>query len=116
MLWCTGLGSNSLTGSPKRNTNGCATYTYRCHPLLTTNPGQFWGRPPLFLFVIGLDAGQLGYSLKTEGNGPVSQPTPFPTTRVASVILLLVFAGQFAYAARGRTTMRLETSENSCHS
>jgi hypothetical protein len=24
-----------------------------------------------FLFVIGLDAGQLGYSLKTEGNGPV---------------------------------------------
>jgi hypothetical protein len=28
-----------------------------------------------FLFVIGLDAGQLGYSLKTEGNGAVSQPT-----------------------------------------
>src|SRR5262252_5224880 len=55
-------------------------------------------------------------SLKTEGNSPVSQPTPFPATRVASVILLLVFAGQFAYAARGRTTMRLETSENSCHS
>src|SRR5215468_9538889 len=73
MLWCTGLGSNSLTGSPKRSTNGCATYTYRCHPLLTTNPGQFWGQPPQFLFVIGLDAGQLGYSLKTEGNGPVSQ-------------------------------------------
>jgi hypothetical protein len=24
--------------------------------------------PPQFLFVIGLDAGQLGYSLKTEGN------------------------------------------------
>src|SRR5262249_25913554 len=68
MLWCTGLGSNSLTGSPKRSTNGCATYTYRCHPLLTTNPGQFWGRPLQFLFVIGLDAGQLGYSLKTEGN------------------------------------------------
>src|SRR5262249_57650852 len=68
MLWCTGLESNSLTGSPKRSTNGCATYTYRCHPLLTTNPGQFWGRPLQFLFVIGLDAGQLGYSLKTEGN------------------------------------------------
>jgi hypothetical protein len=28
-----------------------------------------------FLFVIGLDGGQLGYSLKTEGNGPVSQPS-----------------------------------------
>src|SRR5262249_4540108 len=68
MFWCTGLGSNSLTGSPKRSTNGCATYTYRCHPLLTTNPGQFWGRPLQFLFVIGLDTGQLGYSLKTEGN------------------------------------------------
>jgi hypothetical protein len=46
MLWCPGLGSNSLTGSPKRNTNGCATYTYRCLPLLTTNPGHFWGPPP----------------------------------------------------------------------
>src|SRR5215467_14076376 len=80
MLWCTGLGSNSLTGSPKRNTNGCATYTYRCRlPFFTPNPGQFWGRGlRQFLFVIGLDAGQLGYSLKTEGNGPVSQPThPF---------------------------------------
>src|SRR5262252_5176092 len=83
MLWCTGLGSNSLTGSPKRNTNGCATYTYRCHPLLTTNPGQFWGRPLQVLFVIGMDAGQLGYSLKTKGNGPLSQQTPFPSTRVA---------------------------------
>src|SRR5215467_2558119 len=78
MLCFTGLGSYSLTGSPKRSTNGCATYTYRCHPLLTTNPGQFWGRPLQFLFVIGLDAGQLGYSLKTKRNGAVSQPTPFP--------------------------------------
>src|SRR5215471_12683017 len=86
MLWCTGLGSNSLTGSPKRSTNGCATYTYRCHPLLTTNPGQFWGRPLQFLFVIGLDAGQLGYSLETEGNGAVSQPVFSPLPQIFTVV------------------------------
>jgi hypothetical protein len=74
MLWCTGLGSNSLTGSPKRDTNGCATYTYRCLPLLTTNPRHFWGRPTEFLFVIGLDAGHLGYSWKRRGINPQSYP------------------------------------------
>src|SRR5215475_1067760 len=92
MLWCTGLGSNSLTGSPKRNTNGCATYTYRCRlPFFTPNPGQFWGRGlRQFLFVIGLDAGQLGYSLKTEGNGPVSPPTHPSTPRATCGTVLIV--------------------------
>src|SRR5579862_5706172 len=46
MLWCTGLGSNSSTGSPKRNTNGDATYTYRCRPFLTTIQDYFAGPPP----------------------------------------------------------------------
>src|SRR5262249_19906471 len=30
MLWRTGLGSNSLTGSPKLSTRGKTIYTYRC--------------------------------------------------------------------------------------
>jgi hypothetical protein len=66
MLLGTGLGSNSLTGSPKQAPMGT-------RPTLTVAVPGFlvhamdWMGPPQFLTVIGLAAGQLGILLGKGG-------------------------------------------------
>ena len=82
MLWRTGLGSNSLTGSPKQAPMGTrSTLTVAVSDVLE-HVGDKAGPDPLhefvfslfmgmtnekFLPVIGLAAGQRGYSLAKEG-------------------------------------------------
>jgi hypothetical protein len=67
-----GPGVKLLDGLAETNTNGDATYTYRYRLPLLPQSSTFRARPQ-FLSVIGLDAGQLGYSLKRRGGRDINK-------------------------------------------